>query len=96
MCQTGSTTTCGQRSLSKTRKMYLLDERSGISRNDHFRKSIMNGPSQTLRDSGMACANKHQKCQIIPRIWKLLLPVHTRLWEYHKTAKQSSWQKQDI
>ena len=81
---------------SKARKMYLLDERSGISRNDHFRKSITNGPSQTLRNSRMACINKCQKRQIIPQIWKLLSPVHTRLWEYHKTTKRSSWQKQDI
>ena len=87
--------TCGQRPLSKTRKMYLLDERSGISRNDHFGKSITNGPSQASRDSRMACTNKCQKCQMIPRIWKLLLPVYTRLWEHHKTIKRSSWQKQD-
>ena len=55
MRQKGSTMTCGQQSLSKARKMYLLDERGGIFRNDHFRKSSTNGPSQTSRNSGMAC-----------------------------------------
>ena len=76
MTEIDPTVITGKRPLPETRKMHLLDNKSGIPGIDHPRKPHLNGPCETKWNQRLASTNNSETSVILPRIWKLLSTIY--------------------
>ena len=73
----------------KAKKCEFNKDQNGIFRISSGRRKNFHRPNQGQRICRMAYTNLCQRCSILSRIWKLLQEIHSRIFDFGCTLKQS-------
>jgi hypothetical protein len=73
----------------KTNKMWNQQDKGWIPRNDYWRRKIVHGPGEIKGNQPLLRLNKVR----VPWLWKFLLKVHQRIFEFKK--KTPKWPTQE-
>ena len=66
--------------LPETREVQIQANQDQISWADDIGEPSGDGPSENLRDHGLACPTEGQGCPVIPWVCELLPKVHSRIF----------------
>ena len=76
--------------------MCLLGKKSGLPRNDYWRRKDCNGPCETQSNQRLACINHSEGTTAIFGIWKLLPMIHPRIWKPDSPIEHPTKENQKI